>query len=257
MFARAAAAREDEDVAGAAARDHARHARDDGRFIFIWLANVSPSFNLIDSLSSAMHTEQNDRHLDRLDNADLLELALEQMKTAAASATTTVVDGKRLPLPLTTTTDDDRPQCSDSTTRSFQAGYGHCMVESLKYLDEQHRRTSVDTVDTIKATPPPATMADISPAQNSASSIAPMDLCVRSADRSDSAVKQPHPVQLPAVGRNSLPARPDVLMKIRRQIFERRGRGPSQWLHSQEHRHQHGRDDGYDSDETLFMWRPW
>lgn len=54
----------------------------------------------------------------------------------------------------------------------------------------------------------------------------------------------------------SPPARPEVLQKIRRQIFARRRVRFGGQLDAG-NRSQDCRDDGYDSDEAQYVWRPW
>lgn len=193
----------------------------------------------------------------KLENADILELVLQQLKGTAKSAKTVNIEPLR-------------------ESAHFNAGMEQCATETMQFLQKFSEATNCGSRALGTSTESPM-IQFLDAAANSDGIV--LDLRIKSTEQDDKnppketndvkntvALCDQEILQLPQIRQNSPPARREVLEKIRRKIFEKRDHQQQQQLQQQQLQQQrfadggHQRDfldDGYDSDETLFMWRPW
>lgn len=222
---------------------------------------------------------QNDKQYAKLENADILELVLHQLKIANGCSTPNGMPATETAAsPVFSPRDGhlhDSPQ--------FQSGIDLCATETIKFL--RHFGPPAKTASVAAATQnlpiilkqqpiPTQTISPINTVDDDVldlrvnCSVKPESFgCIQMNSDTEGAKHvhtekqmqpQQHPLQL-----HYSPARRDVLDKIRRKIFEKKAVLEANGGQNQlPHRPAAGQaveqlDDGYDSDEAICMWRPW
>lgn len=198
-------------------------------------------------LSSTPHNTITQSHdqFAKLENADILELVLHQLKGD-------ITRGSAKP------TRNAHSVEALHETAYFNAGMELCATETMQFL-QQVGDTSADNASG-SCGPAAAKSPTKTENENDAPTVnedhAVLDLRINGSPSQNSIADAPK-----ARRQNSPPARRDVLEKIRRKIFEKRSHQHQQRMQLQQQQQQrqeerHYLDDGYDSDEAL-MWRPW
>lgn len=234
---------------------------------------------------------QNDQQYAKLENADILELVLHQLKTANGCSTT-----DRTVATTVTTATAEPPAFGHHdglhVTKQFQSGINLCAAETLQFLRQfgSPAETASDALAVVKhsaalshAQVPKMLEKRTIPIETISEELNTVDNGVLDLRVNFSAVKtdgsptldsnpvaeqhiriEKQPLQQQQHEQHHSPARRDVLDKIRRKIFERRAVLRANVVRNHRHRRplaeqavaEH-RDDGYDSDEAMCMWRPW